>query len=102
MEAVDIYPTLVEASAGVLVPHCPPSQALSRSTALCTEGFSLLPLVPMREPPALPLLSAAENVARGRPWARVAAHSQFPRACNPKHGAACEKGDHRVGVMGCK
>ena len=97
VEAVDIMPFLVEASSGVVVPHCPPTQAESRTTALCTEGFSLLPLIPMREP-ASPL-SPPPSPARQK-WQRVAAHSQFRRGCEPKIGAPCDTAGGTVAVMG--
>lgn len=72
VEAVDLYPTLVEAatakahSASTVVPHCPASQTESRATAWCTEGFSLMPLIQAG-------IEAASDV-----WPR-AAFSQFPR-----------------------
>ena len=88
----DIYPFLVEASTGVALAHCPDTQAASRTTAECTEGFSLLPLVPMLDSPKAPPTKPA--------WKRQAAHSQFPRSCG-KH-APCEGNalSLDIGVMG--
>lgn len=72
VEQVDLFPTLVEAatmhvgSGPTVVPHCPGDTQASRGTALCTEGFSLLPLL-------------KDSAA---PWPK-AAFSQFVR------GASC-------------
>ena len=91
VEAVDIYPFLVESSSGTRIPQCPKTQAASRTTALCTEGFSLLPLVPMKEPAAPPAAA----------WKRrVAAHSQFKRGCEAKFNATCDTDGGMVSVMG--
>ena len=72
--------------------HCPDTQAASRATAECTEGFSLLPLVPMLDSPKAPPTKPA--------WKREAAHSQFPRSCG-KH-APCKGNALSLdfGVMG--
>ena len=51
VEEVDLLPTLVQASTlgsgsqRATVPPCPADTQTSRATSLCTEGFSLLPLL---------------------------------------------------------
>lgn len=89
VEAVDLYPTLVEASTmhspngPVVLPHCPAAVNASRETALCTEGFSLMQLVTGK-------LQAAG-------WGR-AAFSQFTRkSIDPKDDP---KGRGADGYMG--
>ena len=84
VEQVDLFPTLVEAATlniqggPISVPHCPGDTEASRGTALCTEGFSLMPL-----------LHKASS-----PWPR-AAFSQFVRSnkccdcATPISGSAC-------------
>ena len=94
VEQVDLFPTLVEAatmhvaSGATIVPHCPGDTQESRGTALCTEGFSLLPL----------LKDASA------PWPK-AAFSQFVRSascCDCKtpdpEGRACCPCDVRQGT----
>ena len=66
MEAIDIMPTLLE-EAGILVPACPASAALSRTTAFCTEGRSLSAL--LRDP--------------ANTTGYEASFSQFPRPEHP-------------------
>ena len=103
VEQVDLFPTLVQAatmhvSGGpTILPHCPGDTAQSRSTALCTEGFSLIPLI--------------SNATGGR-WPR-AAFSQFARGtsccdcpdpesnpCCPCKGVGVSKGVHDHPIMG--
>ena len=90
VEQVDLFPTLIEAAtmhvAGgpTIVPHCPDDTRQSRATALCTEGFSLMPLI--------------SNSTGGR-WPK-AAFSQFVRSSDccdcpagksdPETGPCCE------------
>ena len=88
VESVDVYPFLVEAATGIQLAHCPESQTDSRNTGECTEGFSLLPLIPMQEGQA-----QAE-------WNRSASHSQFTRPCGGKGGADCPNDGNKYGVMG--
>jgi hypothetical protein len=66
VEAIDIFPTLLE-EAGLPVPACPISAAAARSTPLCTEGRSLSRL--LRTP--------------GDTANFTAAFSQFPRPEHP-------------------
>ena len=93
VEAVDIYPTLVEAATGTQLAHCPAATNESRRTAACTEGFSLLPLV-------------VRGAEVERAWPRQASHSQFPRACKLAGRTYCGAGEKRpdqdkaVGIMG--
>ena len=54
-EHVDLFPTLAEAAAGVVLTPCPPGDA-SFAVALCTEGTSLVPLMTN---PATPVKSAS-------------------------------------------
>ncbi len=49
VEAVDLYPTLVEAAGFPPVPSCP--EYGSSNTMLCTEGTSMMPLVAGRQTP---------------------------------------------------
>ena len=102
MAQVDLFPTLVEAAtmhvtAGpTVVPHCPGNTQASRGTALCTEGFSLIPL--LKDP--------------ATSWPK-AAFSQFVRgtACcdcktpDPEGNACCPcdvpvDGAKKAGIMG--
>ena len=62
VEEVDMMPSLVEAATGVKLARCPPNVSASRDTALCTEGFSLMPIL-------------KNTSGLGRPFAV----SQFPR-----------------------
>ena len=69
VEQVDLFPTLVEAAtmhvAGgpTVVPHCPGNTQASRGTALCTEGFSLIPLI--KDPAASWPRAAFSQFVRG-------------------------------------
>lgn len=89
VEEIDLYPTLVEAATmhsldgPVSVPHCPSSTNASRDTGLCTEGFSLMPLI-------------SGNMQASK-WGR-AAFSQFSRkSVDPKDDP---KGRGEDGYMG--
>ena len=68
VEEVDLFPTLVEAATmhspdgPTVLAHCADDTQTSRTTALCTEGVSLIPLI--------------RNATT--PWPR-AAFSQFTR-----------------------
>lgn len=69
-EHVDLFPTLAEAAAGIILKPCPKGDA-SLAVALCTEGSSLVPL--MRNP-KLPV--------------KTAAFSQYPRGYQRSSGRA--------------
>jgi len=75
-EHVDLFPTLVEAAAGVKMETCPAGSA-SFHVPLCTEGSSLVPL--MRDP--------------SRP-VKSASFSQYPRRASKciRKGAGCTMG----------
>eukprot|EP00730_Choanoeca_flexa_P007892 TRINITY_DN12410_c0_g1_i8.p1 TRINITY_DN12410_c0_g1~~TRINITY_DN12410_c0_g1_i8.p1 ORF type:complete len:550 (+),score=141.32 TRINITY_DN12410_c0_g1_i8:202-1851(+) len=45
VEEVDMMPTLIEAATGTKLPACDADPTVSRNTELCTEGFSLMPLL---------------------------------------------------------
>ena len=70
-EFVDLFPTLVEAAGLPPLPLCPQD---SSTVTLCTEGTSMMPLLP--------------GHSDSRPWKNVA-FSQFPR-----------NGPHKASVMG--
>jgi hypothetical protein len=66
-EHIDLFPTLAEIAAGVTIPPCPMGAA-QLTTALCTMGNSLAPLI----------RGTKQEVA-------VASFSQYPRGYQPPH-----------------
>ena len=61
-EHVDLYPTLAEAAAGVIIPKCPAGEAML-STALCTMGNSLVPI--LHDPKAVVAAASFSQYPRG-------------------------------------
>ena len=85
-EHVDLFPTLTELAVGVVLPQCPEGPA-QLTTALCTMGKSLVPL--------LHAVAGAPLTAAGAPAAQVyadaaasynASYMQYPRQAgrNPR------------------
>lgn len=72
VEEMDLFPTLVELASGSAPPRCPENANQSRDTSLCTEAFSLAPL-----------LRSSEAQARAG-WNR-ASFSQYQRTSKEGH-----------------
>lgn len=79
-EHVDLFPTLAEAAAGVIIPKCPSGPAML-TTALCTMGNSLVPI----------LHDPAATVAN-------ASFSQYPRGYQQPNGVVEQMLDEIIGA----